>query len=161
MSDLYQMLPAGAVPFGLLAVGEQFKRIGADGLPANLTYTKISDNTAGIVGVNNTVNLPIAAYELIRPAPPAPGDNPAIVEDIRRQPAPVCVCSNCAGLLDPGECGCLCRVCSTAGAAPRMRPIRRYVLHLCPCCASTVGSMDHWCATCGQPLRAPAGAVPF
>lgn len=160
MNELYQILPPGAVPFGLLANCEHFQRIDSTGMPGEITYTKIGNHIAGRIGTTEVTYF--AHYELVRPLAPAPGDNGAIVEDIRRQPAPVCTCSVCAGLLDPGECGCLCRVCATAGATPRPRPIRRYTLILCPCCASTVGTMDRWCATCGQPLYAPQGVgVPF
>ena len=161
MSELYQILPPGAVPFGLLAIGEQFKRITANGLPDNNIYWKKDNQSA--TGPSDDMGIFIQPFELIRPWGSAsiPPDNSAIVEDIRRQPAPVCVCSNCAGLVDPGECGCLCRVCATAGAIARPRPIRRFLLYLCPCCGSPVSSMDNWCSTCGQPLRAPANAVPF
>jgi hypothetical protein len=159
MIELYQLIPAGAVPFGLLAVNERFQRIEDNGLPGGGICTKwASDYAYDSAGDPITMS----AWELVRPAPPAPGDNTTIVADIRRQPAPVCTCSVCAGLLDPGECGCVCRVCASAKCTPRKRPIRRYVLHLCPCCSSTVGSMDSWCSTCGQPLYAPAGVgVPF
>lgn len=159
MSELYQLIPAGAVPFGVLAVGEQFKRIGDNGLPDGGVFTKWTKDYA-----YDSANDPVTMYgwELVRPMPPAPGDNTAIVEDIRRLPAPVCTCSVCAGLLDPGECGCICRVCATAGAPARPRPIRRFLLHLCPCCSSAVGTMDRWCSTCGQPLYTPQGTgVPF
>lgn len=160
MSALYQILPPDALPFGLLAIGEQFQTIDDNGIPGVGTYLKIEADIARVANNDNGVRF--RPFELVRPVAPAPGDNTTIVEDIRRQPAPVCVCSNCAGLLDPGECGCLCRVCATAGATPRPRPIRRYTLILCPCCASTVGTMDRWCATCGQPLYAPQGVgVPF
>lgn len=161
MSELYNLLPPGAVPFGLLAIGEQFKRITANGLPDNNIYWKKDNQSA--TGPSDDMGIFIQPFELIRPvvSPSLIRDNSTIVADIRRQPAPVCTCSNCAGLLEPGECGCLCRVCASAGAQARVRPIRRYVLHLCPCCSSNVGTMDGWCSTCGQPLRAPAGAVPF
>ena len=160
MSELYQILPPGAVPFGLLAIGEDFKRLVRNtGTIGISVYRKVEEEIAS--GMPDNVDLWVSPWELVRPIAPAPGDNTTIVEDIRRQPAPVCVCSNCAVLLDPGECGCLCRVCSTAGAIARPRPIRRFLLYLCPCCSANVGSMDNWCSTCGQPLRAPANAVPF
>jgi hypothetical protein len=159
MTELYQMLPAGAIPFGLLAINDEFRRIENNGLPGGGICTKSSEDYAYD---SNGDPIVMYAFELVRPLPPPPGDNTAIVEDIRRRPAPVCTCSVCAGLLDPGECGCLCRVCASAGATPHPRPIRRYLLHLCPCCSSTIGSMDRWCATCGQPVYAPPGVgVPF
>lgn len=159
MSELYQILPPGAVPFGLLAIGEQFKRYGNTGLLDGGVCVKYNEDVA-YDSADDLIQM--YAFELVRPVAPAPGDNTTIVEDIRRQPAPVCTCSVCAGLLDPGECGCVCRTCATAGAPARPRPIRRYLLHLCPCCSANVGSMDRWCNTCGQPLYAPPGTgVPF
>jgi hypothetical protein len=160
MTELYQLIPQGAVPYGLLAIGEQFQRYENTGLPGGGVCTKWTEDYA-----YDSADDPITfyAFELVRPlAPPPPDEQTGIVADIRRQPAPLCTCSVCAGLLDPGECGCVCRVCSSAARPARIRPIRRYILHLCPCCSSTVGSMDSWCSTCGQPLYAPAGTgVPF